>query len=100
MYITPISGISSIMDIAKQSPVTDVGNADSSFKDILSGLINNVNQTNQVSKNDILNIASGNADDLHNITINSEKAELATLTLVQVRNKVLDAYNEIMRVTL
>jgi len=101
--IAAISGLSPITDITSQSLKTKTGGVngtDSSFSNILTDLISNVNQTDQVAQQDIIKIATGNADDLHTITINSEKAELALLTLVQVRNKVLDSYNEIMKVTL
>jgi len=101
--IAAISGLSSITDITSLSSLpttTKTDSTDSAFSNILSNLISNVNQTDQVAQEDIINIATGNADDLHTIKINSEKAELALLTLVQVRNKVLDAYNEIMKVTL
>ncbi|MDF2566612.1 MAG: flagellar hook-basal body complex protein FliE [Oscillospiraceae bacterium] len=100
MFITPISGINQLTELANQMNVNETTSGDSTFKNILSGLIENVKQTDQVSQDDILKIAQGNADDLHTITINSEKAELATLTLVQVRNKILDSYNELMRITL
>jgi flagellar hook-basal body complex protein FliE len=100
LFITPISGINQLTELANQMNVNETTSGDSTFKNILSGLIENVKQTDQVSQDDILKIAQGNADDLHTITINSEKAELATLTLVQVRNKILDSYNELMRITL
>lgn len=99
MNIEPISSISPISDIYKKTSTKSVSD-DDVFKNILSELVNNVNETDRISQEDILKIASGNADDIHNIMINSEKAELATLALVQVRNKIMDAYNEIMRVTL
>jgi flagellar hook-basal body complex protein FliE len=41
--------------------------------------------------------AVGKSHDLHEIMIASEKADLSFRLLVQIRNKVLDAYQEIMR---
>lgn len=99
MNINPISSISPISDIYKQINTKNT-TAEDTFKNILVDLIGNVNETDRVSQEDIVKIASGNADDLHTIMINSEKAEMATLALVQVRNKIMDAYNEIMRVSL
>lgn len=99
MNIDPISSISPLSNIFKQTSTKSVAD-DGVFKNILSELVDNVNETDRVAQEDILKMATGNADDLHNIMINSEKAEIATLALVQVRNKIMDAYNEIMRVTL
>lgn len=98
MFITPINSISPVNGISNDTYVSK--SSDNTFKNILNDLIDNVNQTDAAAGNDILNIASGTSDDLHTIMINSEKAELAVLTAVQVRNKILEAYNEIMRVTL
>ena len=49
---------------------------------------------------DAVALATGKSDALHNITINAAKADLAITTVVSVRNKALEAYNEIMRITL
>lgn len=100
MYIAPLSSISAFELTQNQAPANQAEGAGASFKDMLSGLIENVNEADKISQNDILKIASGNADDLHTIMINAQKAEISTLMAVQVRNKILDAYNEIMRITL
>ena len=45
-------------------------------------------------------LASGQAPDLHSVTIAAEKATLSFQLAVQVRNKALEAYQEIMRMQL
>lgn len=70
------------------------------FKDMLEEAISNVYSSDNLVKTDALKIASGDTDALHDLTINMAQADLAVQTLVQVRNKALDAYNEIMRITL
>ncbi len=99
MNITPISEINSISDISKQTTKPAAGSG-KIFGNMLTDMINNLNETEAAVKKDIIGLATGDSDALHNIRINAEKAELATLLLIQVRNKALDAYNEIMRVTL
>ncbi len=44
-----------------------------------------------------LKAASGDLNDLHQLTIASEKAAIGLELTVQVRNKVIEAYQEIMR---
>ncbi|NLK40279.1 MAG: flagellar hook-basal body complex protein FliE [Clostridiales bacterium] len=98
------------MSISPISPVSDIGGVVSkkisspsgidTFKNMLNDLVNNVNEAEATAAEDIMKIASGEADDLHTIIINSQKAELAVLTAVQIRNKVLDAYKEIMNISL
>ncbi|NCA67765.1 MAG: flagellar hook-basal body complex protein FliE [Clostridia bacterium] len=70
------------------------------FKDMFEDAIKNVTETNATVQTDIIKLVTGETDDLHTLTINLAKADLAIQTLVQVRNKALDAYNEIMRITL
>ena len=42
-------------------------------------------------------MAVGNIDNIHQVLIAGEKADIALQLTLQIRNKILDAYNEIMR---
>lgn len=73
----------------------------SSFADILNGMMNTVNETANASKTGAENLSLDKlSDNLHNIEIDAMKADLALSTMISIRNKALDAYNEIMRITL
>lgn len=101
MSVTPISNIQSLTPVLDFKQVKSQGVSPSlSFKNMLSDLINDVNKAEAAVTEDIKRIASGNTDNLHEIMINAQKAELSILTAVQVRNKVLDAYKEIMNINL
>ena len=45
-------------------------------------------------------LATGQTDDAHTEPIAAAKAQLSVELLVQLRNKALEAYNEIMRINL
>ena len=47
-----------------------------------------------------MNIMFGNTEGLETVQMNIAKAELATELLVNVKNAVVDAYNEIMRMSI
>lgn len=98
MTITPISNMESISSQIKSLQTEQEGS--DSFSDIFKNAIENVNKTDEITKQDAELIATGQADDLHTITMNIAKADLALQTLVQMRNKALDAYTEIMRIPL
>lgn len=101
MSITPISSVGKIANINEiAGKKTTAATGTDVFKSMLHELIDNVNKTEATAAEDILKIAAGESDDLHTIMINAEKAELAVLTAVQIRNKVLDAYKEIMNISL
>ncbi|MDD2457502.1 MAG: flagellar hook-basal body complex protein FliE [Eubacteriales bacterium] len=47
-----------------------------------------------------LGLLTGQATSVHQVVLAAEKADLALQLTVQIRNKALDAYNEIMRMQL
>lgn len=68
-----------------------------SFKDFLNGAIHGVNDLQIESEKQNEAFALGLTDNIHQVMIVSEKAEMALQYTMQVRNKILDAYQEIMR---
>ena len=73
------------------------GPADSgpSFKDVLMENIKKVNELQQDAEHAIEDLASGRRDDVAGVLIAKQKADLAFQMLQQVRNKLVDAYEEI-----
>lgn len=71
-----------------------------SFGQMLEKALNNVEQQERAvnALND--KFASGQNVDVHTLMIASEKAQLGLQLTVQVRNKVIEAYQEIMRTQL
>lgn len=67
------------------------------FGEFLSEALDNVNQLQNEAKQASLNLATGNLQDISEVTIAAEKASVALQLTMQVRNKVVDAYQEIMR---
>ncbi len=70
---------------------------DKSFADTLKSAISEVNQMQQVSNKKMQELSVGKTDNVADVMITAEKADIAMRVMVQVRNKVIDAYNEIMR---
>lgn len=72
----------------------------SSFNDILSQAINDAKETEAADQAGTLALLSGEDKGIHTTMIESQKAELALNLAIQIRNKVIDAYNEVMRMQL
>lgn len=72
-------------------------NHEMSFKEFLKESIEKVNELQQNSKKLSEMFALGKVDNLHQVMISVEKASLALQLSIQIRNKLLDAYNELMR---
>lgn len=68
-----------------------------SFIDYLKDGVKEVNTMQQTSDKMATDIASGKSENLHEAMIAASKAELSFNLMVQVRNKILDAYQEVMR---
>lgn len=67
-----------------------------SFSDILHGLLDSTNTTEAVDQISNLQLVTGELNSIHTATIAAEKAEIALALTLSVRNKVLEAYKEIM----
>ncbi|HHW30445.1 MAG TPA: flagellar hook-basal body complex protein FliE [Clostridiaceae bacterium] len=81
---------------SKVSSKNSVGN-DNSFQTIFNDVLNKTNSLILESEKLTKEASLGNIDNIHQVLIASEKADIALQLTLQIRNKVLDAYNDIMR---
>jgi len=65
-----------------------------SFKDVLMNSINQVNKLQKDAETAVEDLATGKRDDVGSVLMAAKKAELAFDMLQQVRNKLVDAYEE------
>jgi len=94
------------MDPLKILPVTgklgpqvsdNVKTAEKSFGQFLSDAITEVNQLQHNAAAANVNLATGKIQDISEVVIASEKATIALQLTMQVRNKVVESYQEVMR---
>jgi flagellar hook-basal body complex protein FliE len=64
---------------------------------MLSDAMNKVGALHQESTKSVESFLSGEGDDLHKTIMATQRAELAMDLFLQVRNKVVQAYQEVMR---
>ncbi len=69
----------------------------SNFSQILQSTINQVEQSHQTANDSIGKFLSGEEGELHTTVLATQKAEMQFEMFMQVRNKVISAYQEIMR---
>jgi|SRR6056297_2267589 len=104
MAINPINAVSprsaaQIQSTTNQNTnkVENTNNKKSSFNEILKESITNIDSNITSTQESIENIISGKSDDFHDFIVESEKTAVNLQMTLQVRNKIVDAYNEIMR---
>jgi len=76
------------------------GNGGVSFKDVMNGFLNDVNGLQQRADESIKKLASGEITDVHQVMTASEEAKVAFNMMMEIRNKVMDAYQEVLRIRL
>ncbi len=90
--ITPISGAAiPAIRPAGQSP------GGSGFQDVLNAAIQKVEGFNQEASASVQRFLGGQGEELHNTIMATEQATLSFDLFVQVRNKVVTAYQQIMQ---
>jgi flagellar hook-basal body complex protein FliE len=99
MNIIPIQKITSITDLNDLNKVAGTTTNSVPFQTMFQDAIQNVKTTDSDLTVELNKLATGQLDDLHTLTIASTKATLSVQMLVQLRNKALDAYNEVMRMS-
>lgn len=90
LKLAPITG--KIIEISESTKQPE-----KSFGEFLDEALNNVNQLQNEASQASINLATGKIQDIAEVTIAAEKATVALQLTMQVRNKVVDAYQEIMR---
>jgi flagellar hook-basal body complex protein FliE len=76
------------------------GSSGTSFTDILSGAINEVESAHNSAVDSVNQFLSGEGGDLHSTILTSQRADLEFQMFMQVRNKVVSAYQEVMKMQL
>ena len=100
MNMTPIGPVTFIRLEKESKPFGENPATSASFEQILGQALDKVNKL-QIQASDLnTQLATGNLEYLHQAMVMAEKAGLAFEFTLQLRNKVLEAYQEIMRTQL
>lgn len=96
-----VGAIGSFPQVGFQLPTP---NAPSSTKDVsqsfaqtVSKFVGEVNQQQQVASEQIQQLADGKTENLHEVVLAVTQADLSFQMMLEVRNRLLDTYQELMR---
>lgn len=96
--MTTISGITSQQPLALSQPeLSSVSQTEKSFSDYLGSMLDQVGKTQSNGDTAITKLNTGEAKNMHEVMIAVEEADISMRMLVQLRNKALQAYDDIMR---
>jgi flagellar hook-basal body complex protein FliE len=92
----PISQIGAASGIEQLKPMAPAG-APGDFQNVLDSTIQNLSSLNQDASGAVQKFMTGENEELHSMVLATQRAEIAFDLGLQVRNKVVQAYQEIMR---
>ncbi len=95
--VNPISlpGLTAPADATRTAPAAQP--AGSGFLKLLDGLLNQVNATQGQADQAVRDLATGKSDNLHGTLLSVAKADLSFRLFLEIRNRLTDALQEIMR---
>lgn len=99
-----ISNLNSLLSSLPATPPNQIKIGDvtgsgetNDFGSLVKGAIESINDTQKSAEHEISKAVSGESQDLHKTIISLQTADLKFQLGVQVRNKLLGAYEEVMR---
>lgn len=94
--LTGLPGLTNLPTSPTPATGVDVGES-GGFGATLKNAINQVDQLQQNSDASTTQLVQGDRQDIHNVMIAVEKADIAFQLMMQVRNKIVNAYQEVSK---
>lgn len=96
----PISNIAPISSAIAGIPSAGASQSKNTFQQVLESTINTVEGLQKNAGDTVQKFLSGQNEDIHTTVLATQQAEMAFQLGLQVRNKVVSAYQEIMKMQL
>jgi flagellar hook-basal body complex protein FliE len=95
-----ISDLQSILPEIKTSQTQATDASSRPFADYIKASLTDVNRQMLTADERIQDLASGKQQDIHKTMISMQKAEISFELVMQIRNKLMTAYDEIRRMSI
>lgn len=90
--VTPTAGIQSALPTTSSG--SDVGRAGNN---IFAKLVQGANEQQLAADKEVGQLAAGETDSLHQVVLTAAKADLSFRLVLELRNKLMESWQEIMR---
>lgn len=94
----PLSNISSLaasQPTPAASPLVD--KKGSGFSDLFGKLLNEANQPHVNADHSLQELVKGNTDNVHDVVLSMAEADIAFRFVLEIRNRLVESYQEIVR---
>lgn len=100
MNIVPTTGMTSSLTAGLTGAAGPTSSGGSAFGQVVQRFIDDTNVQQIQADIEVERLATGQSDSLHESMLALTKADLSLRMFMEVRNKVIDAYQEVMRMQL
>lgn len=102
--MTAVQFLAPLIDIGAAtqslSPALNPMRSDVTFSGILKGQVAELDRTLKAAEAQSLKLASGEAPNLHQVMLSLEKARIAFQMTVQIRNRLMEGWQDLQRMQL
>lgn len=95
-----VESIMALYDGVDTTSIRPQGAVNTSFSNWLENEIGEVSSQITAAEEAAQSLASGDAENLHQVMIALDKAQLSMNMVVEVRNRLLEGYQEVMRMSI
>jgi flagellar hook-basal body complex protein FliE len=97
LSVPALSGNSNATAIDKTSPTERV--TAPGFADMFERFVKGVDQKKKISAKETQDLILGRSDNIHEAVVKSQEAGVAFNLMIEVRNKLVESYKELMRMS-
>ena len=90
-------GVAGPQPLSPSGPASPGKAEGKSFKDILTQQIGDVNKLQEEANAAAERLATGQTNNVEEVMLAAKKAELAFDAMMQIRNKIMDAFDQLMQ---
>jgi len=97
-FIAPVAAIHEPALAPSVRPASiQVSPGPASFESMVSDGLHHVSEQLQASQVDLQRLATGDVDNLHQVMLRLEESRISFQLMLQVRNRLLESYQDVMR---
>jgi flagellar hook-basal body complex protein FliE len=97
MAIAPIAPLQPAQALTQIEPLKPAASGAGDFGTLVNNVLQDVNQSQNQAADAVTQLAAGKTDNVHQVMIALGKAEVSFNYMLEVRNRLLDAYKQVMQ---
>lgn len=95
--VVPVSGVTSVVPTQYLTGSQQTSGTSTDFGSVFAGAVDNLQQLQSTSNDLAVKAVTGDLNDIHQATIAATRAQVTMEVVAAVRNKGVEAFNDIMR---